>query len=372
MGALDQMAEPRPQSAHGYLALLFVAVISLLTFGKDLHRQHEEGAEMPLLANNAASKLAASISATDTSISLQAGTGTMFPTPENGDWFPLTLINASGQTEIVRCTLRNGDVLEVLRAQESTSSKAFIAGDRAELRLTADVINGKFDKAGGTIAGPVTLTADMTTYRPASPATGVLFLGNSGQRYVFYDGTNYLMPGGQLYVNGSQVWHAGNFNPGAYLPLGGGTMTGNYTIYNTSPTITFSDSDWGVRTLHCNGGLIGFLNNGGGWAVYSDNGGNLIASANIAAYSDRKHKKDIRPVKNALALVERLRGVRYTDVRNEAKRLGVIAQEIQEVLPEVVGEGPDGLHVDYGNIIGALIPAIQELAAEVRMLKRGP
>lgn len=324
---------------------------------------------MPLLANNAASKLAASISATDTSVSLQAGTGVMFPAPTNGDWFPMTLINPSGLHEIVRCTSRNGDVLEIVRAQEGTSAKSFNAGDRAELRLTAAVVNEKFDKAGGTITGNVTLTADMTTYRPASPGTGVLFLGNSGQRYVFYDGSNYVMPGGQLIVNGSQVWHAGNFNPANYLPLGGGTMTGNYTIYNTSPTITFSDSDWGVRSLHCNSGLIGFLTNGGGWAVYSDNSGNLIASANVAAYSDRKHKTDIRAVEDAVALVDRLRGVRYTDVRTKAKRLGVIAQEIQGVLPEVVGEGPDGLHVDYGNIVGVLIPAIQELAARVRVLE---
>lgn len=371
MGALDQMDELRPQSAHGYFALLFVVVISLLTFGKDLYRQHEEGAEMPLLANNAASKLAASISATDTSISLQAGTGTMFPAPATGDWFPLTMISPAGTYEIVRCTSRNGDVLEILRAQEGTSAKSFNAGDRAELRLTAAVINEKFDKAGGTITGSVTLTADMTTYRPASPGTGVLFLGNSGSKYLFFDGTNYTMPGGQLYVNGSQVWHTGNFNPAAYMPLTGANFSGNFGIYNTSPTVMFYDTDWGPRQLHCNGGLIGFLNSGGGWAVYSDNSGNLIASANVAAYSDRKHKTDIRPVENALALVERLRGVRYTDVRTKAKRLGVIAQEIQEVLPEVVGEGPDGLHVDYGNIVGALIPAIQELAAEVRMLKRG-
>lgn len=326
---------------------------------------------MPLLANNAASTLAASIGATDTSISLQSGTGVMFPVPKNGDWFPLTLINPAGVQEIVRCTSRNGDVLEVLRGQEGTSGKAFNAGDRAELRLTAGVVNEKFDKAGGTISGPVTLTADLTTYRPASPGTGVVFLGNSGSKYLFYDGTNYVMPGGQLVVNGSTVWHAGNFNPASYMPVAGGNFTGGIGIYNTSPTMMFYDTDWGPRQLHCNGGLIGFLNSGGGWAVYSDNSGNLIASANVAAYSDRKHKKDIRPVENALALVERLRGVRYTDVRTEAKRLGVIAQEIQEVVPEVVGEGPDGLHVDYGNIIGAIIPAIQELAAELRMLKGG-
>lgn len=78
MGALDRSAKWRPQFAHGYLALLFVAVITLLIFGKDTSRHHEEGAYMPLVANNAASKLAASIGAADTQISLQAGTGSMF------------------------------------------------------------------------------------------------------------------------------------------------------------------------------------------------------------------------------------------------------------------------------------------------------
>jgi|GEM_PF-6074570 len=74
---------------------------------------------MPLVANNAASRLAVSIGAADTQISLQAGTGSAFPAP-SGDWFPITLIKPSCEFEIVHCTARDTDVLTVVRACEGT------------------------------------------------------------------------------------------------------------------------------------------------------------------------------------------------------------------------------------------------------------
>ncbi|QNJ57340.1 tail fiber [Pseudomonas phage Dolphis] len=164
------------------------------------------------------------------------------------------------------------------------------------------------------------------------------------------------------------LWSTYNFNPASYMPLTGGNFTGNFGIYNTSPTIMFYDTDWGPRQLHSNGGLIGFLTSGGGWGVYSDDGGNLVASGNVGAYSDIKHKDNVRTIEDALELVEALHGVRYIDKRTGAERVGVIAQEVQEVLPEVVGEGADGLHVDYGNIVGPLIEAVKALSAQNREL----
>jgi hypothetical protein len=52
-----------------------------------------------------------------------------------------------------------------------------------------------------------------------------------------------------------------------------------------------------------------------------------------------------------------------------ARGTGVIAQEIQQVLPEVVVEGKDNLSVAYGNIVGVLIEAIKELKTEIEILK---
>ena len=63
-----------------------------------------------------------------------------------------------------------------------------------------------------------------------------------------------------------------------------------------------------------------------------------------------------------------MRGVMYTRKDNNEKNTGVIAQEIKEVLPEVV-HGDETLSVAYGNIVGVLIEAIKELKAEIEQLK---
>lgn len=316
-----------------------------------------------ILKNNAVSRLAASITIDDLQLSVSAGDGSKFPALTAGQWFPLTLMRANGSLEVVRATARNGDLLTIVRGQETTAPLAFTAGDRVEMRITADLMNGKLDKEGGVVTGALTLTADLTTYRPGAPTTGAVFLGNSGSSYIFFDGASYSLGGA------GTIWSTGNFNPANYLPLAGGNLTGQLGIYNTSPQITLYDTDWGPRYLHCNGGLIGFLTSGGGWGCYSDNAGTFIASGNIGAYSDRKHKKKISTIKGGLGLVESLRGVRYTDKRTGEARVGVIAQEVRDVLPEVVGESPDGLYVDYGNIAGPLIEAVKELSAKVRKLE---
>lgn len=94
-----------------------------------------------LLANNATSKLASSLTTTATTLSVTVGEGAKFPSPTGGDWFPLTLIKSSGALEILRCTARSGDVLTVTRAQEGTAAQAFSAGARVEVRLTKAVID---------------------------------------------------------------------------------------------------------------------------------------------------------------------------------------------------------------------------------------
>lgn len=222
MGALDRKARRRPQSWHGYLALLFVVVITILTTWEETSRQHEEGATMPLVANNAVSRLAASIGAADTQISLQAGTGSMFPAP-SGDWFPITLIKPSGEFEIVHCTARNSDVLTVQRAMEGTGAKAFAAGDRVELRLTAATLNAMIDAA-------------RLTFTPVQQGGGAD--GGAG-------GTYGLTKGGDGGDGGQAVsdFAPGALSPGAVLtvtvPSGGaggagqeaGAKGGNGAVY---------------------------------------------------------------------------------------------------------------------------------------------
>ena len=109
--------------------------------------------------------------------------------------------------------------------------------------------------------------------------------------------------------------------------------------------------------------------------------GALVASGNVTAFSDARLKTDISTINDALGIVEKLRGVSYKWLKNGSEGIGVIAQEVEQVIPEVVltnvntdpstGETTEIKSVDYGNIVGVLINAINELKAEVDELKGG-
>lgn len=103
-------------------------------------------------------------------------------------------------------------------------------------------------------------------------------------------------------------------------------------------------------------------------------GGSLYAEGDIVAYSDRRKKENIITVDNALDTVNKLRGVYYNRIDDDSKRrqVGVIAQETQEVLPEVVtyAEDIDEYGVAYGNITGVLIEAIKEQQTQIEELKQ--
>jgi len=89
------------------------------------------------LTNNANATLAAGINSSVTSITLTSGQGARFPTLTASDYFYATLIDTSNNLEIVKCTARSTDVLTVVRAQESTTARAYSTGDRIEIRITA-------------------------------------------------------------------------------------------------------------------------------------------------------------------------------------------------------------------------------------------
>jgi hypothetical protein len=96
--------------------------------------------------------------------------------------------------------------------------------------------------------------------------------------------------------------------------------------------------------------------------------GQILASDNITAYSDKRLKDNIVTVSDALALVSKMRGVTYTRKDTGQAGVGVVAQEMKEVLPQVVQEG-EYMSVAYGNVVGVLIEAIKELTARVAQLE---
>ncbi|HGA2240411.1 TPA: hypothetical protein ACIRVD_002032 [Enterobacter roggenkampii] len=123
-----------------------------------------------LAANNAQSVLAAGISASATSLTLNTGTGALFPSPVSGvSFFKLTLIDAAtGQlSEIVHVTAKSGDVLTIVRGQEGTSSRAWSANDIAANMLTAGTIlllaQLESPSFTGTPTGPTAAPGTNTT-----------------------------------------------------------------------------------------------------------------------------------------------------------------------------------------------------------------
>ena len=95
----------------------------------------------------------------------------------------------------------------------------------------------------------------------------------------------------------------------------------------------------------------------------------VVTAPNFVSSSDARLKSDVETIVDALALVSALRGVRFT--MDGSRQIGVIAQEVEAVLPEVVRADADTgqLSVAYGNITGLLIEAVKELSARVAELE---
>ena len=177
-----------------------------------------------------------------------------------------------------------------------------------------------------------------------------------------------------------------------------------------SSYIDMNDGDEGSRSIHCNSNRIGFLTQGGSWGSYCTDNGDWVtdmiswagasmrapifydsnntgyyldpastsnlnvvqAAGGFFATSDERTKENIVTIDNALDKVNALRGVYYNQKNSEYKKdsMGVIAQEVMEVVPEVVGQGSNGMYnVAYGNLAGLFIEAIKEQQKQIEELK---
>jgi hypothetical protein len=103
----------------------------------------------------------------------------------------------------------------------------------------------------------------------------------------------------------------------------------------------------------------------------------VYASYDIVAYSDARVKTDLRIIPDALTKLDSING--YTFMRNDyakgtevaGRQCGLIAQELEQVLPEAVHVHPETgmLSIAYGNVVALLLQAIKELRSEVRAIQ---
>jgi hypothetical protein len=110
------------------------------------------------------------------------------------------------------------------------------------------------------------------------------------------------------------------------------------------------------------------------YAVTGNYSGDITASGNVSAYSDIRFKDNIINITDAISKIKQIRGVTFTrtDTKDPNHRfVGVIAQELQKVLPEAVTEDTNGvLTVAYGNIAGLFVEAHKETDDRVSKLEK--
>ena len=161
------------------------------------------------------------------------------------------------------------------------------------------------------------------------------------------------------------------------LSLGGGTVTGNVK-FNDSVQLNFGTGN-DAEIFH-NGSHLYFDMNADDDIIFRDgnnsnatrftfdtSSGNFTATGNVTAYSDAALKSDITTIDNALEKVANMRGVFFN--KDGERGTGVVAQEVQKVIPEAVFEGGEYLSVAYGNLVGVLVEAIKDLKTQVEELK---
>ncbi len=329
-------------------------------------------------------------------------------------------------------------------SHDGTTSKIWHAGnDGSGSGLDADLLDGVSsgsylrsdadDACSRRIVFSNNATDNEDTMATASGNLGGIEIYNTGSGndafmafhaggdYAFYFGidadTNDLAVGGwSMGANKYKVWHAGNDGAGSGLDadtldgissadflradtadtaagdisFGGGA--GAITI-NANSDIRMSSGSWtgdyGAKIQHHDNHLYVQYGSGnfyvrnpsGNNRITVDQSGNFTAVGNVTAYSDARLKTNVNTINDALSIVGKLRGVSFDWKETGKRSIGVIAQEVEQVIPEVVlttmdpdpatGEETEVKSVDYGKMVGVLINAINELKAEIDELKGG-
>lgn len=224
-------------------------------------------------------------------------------------------------------------------------------------------------------------------------------LGAANDFNFFHDGTNSRIvnnTGSIQYRSASHVFtdEGNNENHAKFID------NGQFELFHDNTKALWSDSQ-GVHTFgniqfsndafggdkadgkictHGNQMYIQNAGNSASWIFRLPNGTEPANIGNGGAYSgsDERRKKDITTISNALSIVKQLTGRSFTWKADDKKSFGVIAQEIEPVLPDIVctQSVPEGITdpdpykmVNYAALTGHFIEAIKELSAEVETLK---
>jgi len=229
-----------------------------------------------------------------------------------------------------------------------------------DIILDADGENIIF-KDGGTERGQIDLGSANFTLRASTSDKDMIFRVNDGGSEIVALTIDASDAGAAIFNNSIRV---------------GQSSDANLFIANNSNVVELKAGKDGTDAVD-----LGFYTQASGGTLAErmrlDSGGNLVATGNITAYgtpSDIKLKENIEVIDNALDKVKQLKGITY-DLKSDGNRLtGLIAQDLEKVLPEAVYtaknlEDEEHLAIRYGNTVGLLVEAIKELEARVKELE---
>jgi hypothetical protein len=258
------------------------------------------------------------------------------------------------------------------------------------MRMTPNLHINAYNGYGVIINWDQATTGGTQTFRVGNGAgADAFYITGNGYTYspIVYDRDNtayYIDPAGASNLSTGTCTGAWSFTSATYAAF----------MYGNGSTASSTSVGLQVYSTGGNGAVMAFHRGGyyainfgldsdnvirfGGWSASAnrlqmDMSGNLTMAGNVTAYSDIRIKTDILVIENALEKVSKIRGVtfiRTDEGSSDARQSGVIAQEVELVLPEVVSEDASGIkNVAYGNMAGLFIEAIKELKAEIEELK---
>jgi hypothetical protein len=327
-------------------------------------------------AADARTSLGAAASGTNTDItSLNASAGIQVGSPTSGARGAGT-INATGLfVNGVAVGVSGGSVSSVSGSGGTTgmtlSGGPITTSGTLTLGGTLGVANGGTGATTLT-SGAVIIGAGTSAVTAVSPGTAGNVLASNGTAWVSQalsaGVTSFNTRTGAVTLSATDVTNALTYTP--VQPNGtGATGTWNISISGNAATATSATSATSATTA-TTATTANALNSANSYSMVNlTASGSITASGNVTAFSDAKLKTDMVQIRDALNKVETLTGYTYTRKDTGHRETGLIAQDVQAVLPEAVVDNDGTLSLAYGNLVGLLVEAIKELRAEVDELR---
>ena len=214
-----------------------------------------------------------------------------------------------------------------------TSTTTLVGRDTTDT-LTNKTISASSNTISGLNNGNLSGSAGITNANLANSTISGVSLGSSLASLSFGD---YITVSG--FYNGSTAR----------------TVSVAGTSINTANTVVARDinGDFTAADINCSNLTASFT----------------VEAADFNSTSDENLKTNINTIDNSLDIVNSLRGVSFDWISNGKKSYGVIAQELEQVLPDLVTT-KDNKSVNYNGLVGVLLQAVKELSVEVEELKK--